>query len=159
VIIGKEKHMSAAQNTFISSTYWTDRIGPTAAIATIKKFVKNNVSEHLIEVGKRAQGIWTKYSQKHDVPLSEIAGIYPLSHFGFKHSDPLIIKTLFTKLMLDEGFLGTTEILPSFAHKKEHIDKYELAIDNVFGKLKGMLNNPEDYLKTPVCHSKFKRLN
>ena len=36
-IIGKESIMQKAQETFISSTYWTDRIGPVSAIATIKK--------------------------------------------------------------------------------------------------------------------------
>ena len=34
-VIGKANPMEAAQNSFISSTCWTERIGPTAAIATI----------------------------------------------------------------------------------------------------------------------------
>jgi len=36
-IIGKADIMQAAQSTFISSTNWTERIGPSAAIAMIKK--------------------------------------------------------------------------------------------------------------------------
>lgn len=159
VILGKSKHMSCAQDTFISSTYWTDRIGPSAAIASINKFIKNDVSSHLIEVGKTLQNIWQKYSLKHNLPLAHIGGIYPLSHFSFQHSNPLTLKTLFTQLMLEEGFLATTAVYPSFAHKKEHLEKYESAVDIVFFKLKEMYDNPEKHLKTPVCHSGFKRLN
>ena len=33
-IIGREQIMQSAQQTFISSTFWTERIGPTAAIKT-----------------------------------------------------------------------------------------------------------------------------
>lgn len=38
-IIGKKKFMDAAQDSFISSTFWTERIGFAAAIASIKKCV------------------------------------------------------------------------------------------------------------------------
>ena len=34
-IIGREQIMQSAQRTFISSTFWTERIGPTAAIKTL----------------------------------------------------------------------------------------------------------------------------
>jgi glutamate-1-semialdehyde 2,1-aminomutase len=35
-VVGKRSVMEAAQKTFISSTFWTERIGPTAALATLK---------------------------------------------------------------------------------------------------------------------------
>ena len=33
-ILGNQDVMSAAQSTFISSTFWTERIGPSAALKT-----------------------------------------------------------------------------------------------------------------------------
>jgi len=42
-VIGKGSVMSAAQESFISSTYWTEKIGPAAAIATIKKNEKKTI--------------------------------------------------------------------------------------------------------------------
>jgi len=54
-IIGKAKIMEAAQDSFISSTYWTDKIGPVAALATINKMQRLNVPEHLISIGKKIQ--------------------------------------------------------------------------------------------------------
>jgi glutamate-1-semialdehyde 2,1-aminomutase len=35
-IIGKKKIMKKAENTFISSTFWGERIGYTAALSSIK---------------------------------------------------------------------------------------------------------------------------
>ena len=35
-IVGKEDVMQAAQNSFISSTFWTERIGPSAALKTLE---------------------------------------------------------------------------------------------------------------------------
>lgn len=159
IILGKRDIMQAAQGTFISSTYWTDRIGPTAAIAAINKFVKEDVSSHLIKVGQRARAIWQSASDTYEVPISGIGGIYPLSHFAFDHKNPLAMKTLFTQLMLEEGFLATTALYASFAHKKEHLDKYEEAVNKTFKRMKDMQDEPEKFLKGGICHSGFKRLN
>ena len=55
-IIGKGKIMDMAQRSFISSTYWTERIGPAAALATINKLRKNDVPSHLIKIGNLIGG-------------------------------------------------------------------------------------------------------
>ena len=55
-VIGREAVMQAAQQTFISSTSWTDRIGPAAALATIYKFRREDVASHLIDVGTQISG-------------------------------------------------------------------------------------------------------
>lgn len=159
IIIGKRNIMQAAQSTFISSTYWTDRIGPTAALTAIKKFIREDVSKHLIKVGKRAREIWENASKNYGVPIKDAGGIYPLSHFAFDNKSPLVMKTLFTQLMLEEGFLATTGLYSSFAHKDEHLNLYEKAVNSVFEKLKNMQNEPEKFLRAEVCHSGFKRLN
>ncbi len=63
-IIGKPETMEVAQDSFISSTYWTERIGPVAALATIKKLKRENIPEHLINIGKEVQEGWKKLSKK-----------------------------------------------------------------------------------------------
>ena len=56
VVMGTEKVMQSAQTTFISSTNWTDRIGPAAALAT-----SGNTSDwgekHLINTGNKVKQI------------------------------------------------------------------------------------------------------
>jgi len=158
-IIGKKDVMEVAQDTFISSTYWTDRIGPTAALATLNKIKENNVTGHLIRVGKKVKDLWRTMASKHDIDI-EISGIDPLGHFDFKYEKPLVLKTLFTQLMLEKGFLASNGFYASYAHKDELIEKYSVAVDSTFDIISNaiMNGNPDKYLKGPVCHSGFKRL-
>ena len=158
-IIGTKKVMAMAQDTFISSTYWTDRVGPAAALATIRKFKEKKVHEHLIDVGKMVQDGWRNISLKHKVEI-DISGIYPLSHFSFKHKEPLVLKTLYTQLMLRKGFLATNAFYASYAHKREHVDGYLQATGDAFKTMAIAIESgkPATYLKGPVCHSGFKRL-
>lgn len=159
-VIGRKEVMKIAQDTFISSTYWTDRIGPAAALATIKKIISKNVSGHLIGIGKEVQDGWKKIALKYNIKI-DVSGIYPLSHFSFLHDKPLVLKTLFTQVMLEKGFLATTSFYASYAHTYAHIGKYLSAVADTFKFIRrtALINNdPEKYLKGPVCHAGFKRL-
>jgi glutamate-1-semialdehyde aminotransferase len=160
IVIGKRDVMNAAQESFISSTYWTERIGPVAAIATINKFKNQNVSEHLVATGKRVFEIWKSCAEKNDLQI-DIGGIYPLGHFAFSYNNPLLFKTLFTQIMLEKGFLANTAFYLSYAHKAEHIDKYEKAVKETFEIISESISrgDSEKMLKGPVCHGGFKRLN
>ena len=159
VVVGKKYVMESAQDSFISSTYWTERIGPTASIATIKKMKEKNVPDHLIKVGQKIQDGWKSSAAKHQLRI-KVAGIYPLGHFAFEYENPLVLKTLFTQLMLDRGFLATNGFYASYAHKDEHVKMYLEAADDAFLFISNAIEegNPEKYLKGPVCHSGFKRL-
>ena len=158
-IIGKRDVMEVAQDTFISSTYWTDRIGPTAALATIQKLEKNNVPHYLTSIGRKVKEGWALSAKNHDVPI-EISGIDPLGHFEFKYEHPLVLKTLFTQYMLESGFLASTAFYASYAHKDEYIEHYVKSTDDAFAFISQTIKEgkPEKYLKGPVCHSGFRRL-
>ena len=51
-ILGKKEIMENAQNTFISSTFWTERSGPSAAIKTLEIMKKIKSWERLTKTGK-----------------------------------------------------------------------------------------------------------
>ncbi|MCX5815837.1 MAG: aminotransferase class III-fold pyridoxal phosphate-dependent enzyme [Proteobacteria bacterium] len=159
-IIGKGEIMDAAQSTFISSTYWTERIGPTAAIATIKKHKKFDVGKHLVDVGKRIQNGWQTFAEKHHLEI-EIGGIPPLGHFTFKGHKTLSMKALFVQLMLDRSFLASNLFYAMYAHKTEHIEKYLLALDAVFSEIAEaqQSNNIETKMRGNPAISGFKRIN
>ena len=159
-IIGRKEIMQVAQETFISSTYWTERIGPVAALATIKKLKEKKIPQHLIKIGKEIQEGWKKSAKKHNLAIV-VSGMYPLGFFSFSYyNKPLVLKTLFTQLMLEKGFLATTAFYASYAHKKEQIKKYLEAVDEAFAFIFKAIKEgePEKYLKGPICHSGFKRL-
>ena len=159
-IIGKEEVMQSAQDTFISSTYWTEGIGPVAALATIEKYERCNVPEHLIRAGTEVQDGWKKVASDRAGFEIEVGGIPPLSHFSIKGDQGPLVQTLYTQLMLDRGFLAGKSFYASYAHKKEHIGQYLEATDEVFemiskGLDKGTLNG---MLKGPVAKPGFYRL-
>jgi glutamate-1-semialdehyde aminotransferase len=158
-IIGKRNIMEKSQDTFISSTYWTERVGPAAAIATIRKIMDNAVPQHLVRTGKRVQEGWRGLAVKNGIAI-EAGGVYPLSHFSFNYNNPLVLKTLFTQLMLEKGFLASTAFYASYAHKDVHVERYLNAVSGCFGAMAKMIKDgkPEKHLKGPVCHSGFKRL-
>lgn len=159
-IIGKKDIMNIAQDSFISSTYWTERIGPVAALATIKKLKDKKAPQYLQKIGKQIQIGWEKIAKKHKLKIT-ISGVYPLGHFEFNYTKPLVLKTLFTQKMLEEGFLATNAFYASFAHKIKHINSYLKAVDKTFAYIVKAIKagNPEKYLKGPICHNGFKRLN
>jgi glutamate-1-semialdehyde aminotransferase len=159
-VIGKKNFMDAAQDSFISSTYWTERIGPTAALSTIQKMEQLKIQDHLIKIGKQIQDGWNLLAQKTGLSI-HVGSIYPLSHFEFKHKQPLELKTLFTQEMLDRGFLATTSFYCSYAHTEEIVKKYLTAVEESFVIIKQSIDqgNTGELLRGPVCQSGFKRLN
>jgi len=158
-IIGKGDVMDAAQKTFISSTNWTERIGPVAALETIRKHKNENVGEHLINIGKKVQLAWKTIANKHNI-LIEINGIPPLSHFSFKYKKSLSVKALFIQLMLKKGFLASTLFYAMYAHKDKHVDHYADAMDGVFSELIEIIEmkQVEKYLEGKASVTGFKRL-
>lgn len=159
VVMGTEEVMQAAQSTFISSTYWTERIGPAAALATIRKHQRCHVPQHLVEVGERVQSGWRTAADRAGLSLS-ITGMPPLSHFSLDYENGQAIRTLFTQMMLERGFLASNAFYATYAHQDSHIDGYLAAAEETFGFLAEAIerDNVESYLKGPVAHSGFRRL-
>lgn len=160
-VIGKREVMEAAQDTFISSTFWTERIGLAAAVAAIDYYMKNKVDEYQERVGKLIQQKWSEMSSVAGIKI-EVSGIYPLSHFEFCYSNPLAYKTFFTQEMLKKGLLAATGVYVSLAHTDDILEKYFEACGKVFdqiGKLEKEYGGVESFLEGPVCHAGFERLN
>ena len=158
-IIGTGRVMQAAQTSFISSTYWTERIGPTAALATIRKFREHNVAPHLIEAGNRIQTGWKLAAARAGLDV-HVSGLPPLSHLAFNYENGQAIATLFTQLMLERGFLASKAFYASYAHQDEHIESYLDAASDVFALLAEhvRLRTIEKELGGPVAHAGFHRL-
>ena len=159
VILGKLNVMEAAQDTFISSTHWTEDIGFTAGLSTIKYYIKNGVADHLREVGNYFQDGLKELAEKHNIKLL-VDGLPSLTTFTFNYENGQEIKTLYIQLMLERRILAKNALYLSYAHKKYDIDYYLKNIDEVFGLLNKYINNDlvNKMLKGPVAHSGFKRL-
>jgi glutamate-1-semialdehyde aminotransferase len=156
-IVGTGDVMEAAQDSFISSTFWTERIGPIAALATIRKHRELNVPEHLVKVGKLVQQSWRDAALKYGLAVS-VTGIPPLSHFSFDYPNGLAMRTLFTQIMLERGFLATGAFYAAYAHQESDVARYASVVDEAFGVIANT-SEVEKLLKGPVAHAGFYRLS
>ena len=138
-VVGKKTVMQAAQSTFISSTSWTERIGPAAAIATIRKHEKLKVHEHLIALGEIVQKGWLEAADRHGLPI-HVAGIEPMSHFVFDSKDKQLMKAYFIQLMLEKGILASTLFYAMFAHTVEDVETYNAAVDQAFAEIRAVVD-------------------
>jgi glutamate-1-semialdehyde 2,1-aminomutase len=134
-VIGVPAFMDAAKYSFISSTYWTERVGPAAALAVLDEMSRTNVPEYIAGIGQAVKDTWRKMAEKHKVQVNIDDGFPCLSQFAFAHKQSQELKTLFTQFMIEEGFLAGTGFYPTMAHNAEILSKYGLALDRVFSKL------------------------
>ena len=159
-ILGKKNIMDFSQDTFISSTFWTESSGFAASIKTIEIFSKKNVSKHLIRMGNYISKKWKKIAKKHNISIS-INEFKPLITFNFKEiKESELASTIFTQEMLKEGYLATNSIYLSYCHNKKNIDRYLISFEKVISKIsiyskKKQLNLILDH---KIRSSGFKRL-
>ena len=160
-IVGKGVVMSAAQSTFISSTYYTERVGFAASLKNIEVYQRERVWEKQILLGKKVKSGWRRLADKHGVSI-EIGGIDPLAHFSFQTDDFLAYKTYITQEMLKKGYLASNAFYSCCAHTEEIVEAYLDALDGVFKRISEIMEKKEkisDFLDGPVCQSGFQRLN
>jgi glutamate-1-semialdehyde 2,1-aminomutase len=158
-ILGRRAVMEAAQDTFVSSTYWTESIGPVAALATLAKHRGADVPRHLIEVGERLRAGWARAAGEAGLDV-RFDGIPPLAGFSIQHPRALALTTLFTQEMLRRGFLASTHVYAMLAHDEQAVDRYLGAVDEVFRIVAAAREAaPASYLDGPIKHPGFQRLN
>lgn len=159
-VIGRRAVMEAAQTTFISSTFWTERIGPSAALKTLEVMERERSWERITAIGRDVGERWLDLAAKHSLPL-ELNGLPALIGFGFRLPNMLKYKTLITQEMLKKGILASTLFYACTEHTPDLVDRYFEELDPIFGLIAECeAGRPiDDLLDGPVCHGGFKRLN
>ena len=158
--IGKREVMEAAQTTFISSTFWTERIGPTAALKTLEVMGRVKSWETITSVGLNIRQSWQQLADKHGLKVDHW-GLPSLTGFTFQSPNALAYKTLITQEMLAKGYLAATSVYVCTEHNPEIITNYFEALEPIFALIKECEDGRDvmSLLKGPVCHGGFKRLN
>ncbi len=158
--IGRREVMEAAQSTFISSTFWTERIGPTAALKTLEVMERMRSWELITKIGLGVTNRWKDLAKKHGLSITT-SGLPALTGFSFSSPNTQAYKTLLTQEMLLKGYLASTSIYVCTDHNEAIVDRYFDALDGVFQLIQECENGRgvETLLKGPVCHNGFRRLN
>lgn len=159
-IIGREWALESAQRSFVSSTYWTEGIGPAAALETLTRLHAMDVATHIAKIGELTRNGWRTAAEKHRLAVT-IGGTPALCNFAFVHeTQSRALMTLFTQSMLDRGFLANGLFYPTYAHKPDTVGCYLRSVGEVFALLRRCLDGDEVMaaLRGPVAHSGFARL-
>ena len=160
-VVGKRSIMEAAQTSFISSTFWTERIGPAAALATLKVMEREESWKKITETGMKMQNGWQKLAKVNNLNII-VSGIAAMTSYSFNSANSLSYKTLITQEMLKKGFLASTNFYACTEHTDEHLDLYFNALSDIYEtiyKCESEKININTLLEGPISHSGFKRLN
>ena len=160
-VVARKKFLRAAEDTFVSSTFWSERIGPAAALKTLDVMEKNKTWVKITSLGNILISIWKKLATKHNLKII-ISGIPSLAKFSITSNNQQAYKTYITQQMLEKGFLAANGVYLSISHNKDIFKKYEIVLDKIFYEIslceRGKISISE-ILKYPVSHLPFERLN
>lgn len=158
--IGKREVMEAAQTTFISSTFWTERIGPTAALKTLEVMGRIRSWETITQTGLTIRQGWQKLADKHGLNITHW-GLAALTGFTIQSDNALAYKTLITQEMLVKGYLAGNSVYVCIDHTPDVLAGFFDALDPIFALIKQCEEGRDvtSLLNGPVCHGGFKRLN
>ncbi len=158
--IGRREVMEAAQSTFISSTFWTERIGPTAALKTLEVMERDRSWEKITEIGKDISARWKQLGEKHGLVV-DVGGLPAITNFGIKSPNWLKYKTLITQEMWKQGVLAGNLIFVCQEHSPDTLEEYFGKLDPLFKLIRECEDGRsiDSLLDGSVCHGGFKRLN
>jgi len=158
--IGRREVMEAAQSTFISSTFWTERIGPAAALATLDVMEREKSWDTITATGLDIRARWQAMADSHGLPIDHW-GLPSLTGFTIKSENSLAYKTLISQEMLKKGYLAANSVYVSIEHTQSVLDGYFENLDPIFETIKECEEGRDvmTLLNGPVAHAGFARLN
>ncbi|WP_415890199.1 aminotransferase class III-fold pyridoxal phosphate-dependent enzyme [Neptuniibacter sp. SY11_33] len=160
-VIGTRDVMDAAQSTFISSTFWTERIGPSAALATLEVMEQEQSWLQITDYGCKVRDAWKHLAERYKLDI-ECFGLPALGGFSLKGEQAVVLKTLISQELLKQGILASNALYPSIAHTEDHLLSYLKHLEAVFSTFSSCIKQGDDpmgLLDGALCHSTFKRLN
>tara|TARA_B000000475_G_C16003325_1_gene449796 strand:+ start:1796 stop:3103 length:1308 start_codon:yes stop_codon:yes gene_type:complete len=158
-VLGRKKIMNEANKSFVSSTFWSEKIGFVAGLSTLQEMEKTKSWKKIIELGKYINKEWLKLKIKYNLDF-QIKGIESMTSFVFKNNH-LKYKTFITQEMLKKNILATNMIFLTTQHNKKQINRYLAVLNLIFKKINFIEKNNlniDSFLESPVCHNTFKRL-
>ena len=160
-VVGKKSVMDYAQKTFISSTFWTERIGPSAALKTLEVMERKKSWEVITNLGIKFRKEVQILAKKYNLSIT-FSAIPAVTSYKFNTKNALEYKTLISQEMLKKNILASTHFYACTEHTDSHFNLYFEALDEIFeliSKCELDQLNIMDLLESPICHSGFKRLN
>ena len=160
-VIGKKEIMEHANESFISSTFWTERIGPTAGLKTIEVMKNIKSWQTINKVGNKIKKRWKQLFKHYNLKVN-INGIPSLLNFVFESKKHQAYKTLISQEMLKKNFLATNTIYPCTKHSDSIIESYLDNLKKILKIISYCENDGQDinkYLDSDISKKDFYRYN
>ncbi|HRJ47055.1 MAG TPA: aminotransferase class III-fold pyridoxal phosphate-dependent enzyme, partial [Opitutaceae bacterium] len=135
-VVGRDEIMRAADASFISSSYWTDAVGPAAALAVLDQAERLDLATVIWAKGEAFQATWRVLAARHPAARVVIGGIPAVPTLQFD-CGPLAgaAKTYYVRGMAARGFLAATYHYLMHAHGEAEIASFFAAADTVLADL------------------------
>lgn len=159
-VIGRAVAMEAARAAFISSTFWTERIGPTAALAAIRTMKDEDAPRRVHEIGLDVQQRWRQIADAADMQLQIGSAVPAIATFAAPEADTDLLRTFVAQEMLKHSMLATTAFYASIAHTSDVLDRYQDELASVLSNAEQLMRGPglRSGLKVPAAEARFGRL-
>jgi glutamate-1-semialdehyde aminotransferase len=158
-VIGRKEMMKAAESTFISSTFWTERIGYVAAVNTLKEMQRIKSWKILIKNGKHIIIGLKNLAKKYNLNL-KVEGIESIINFNFLSKHNIYYKTYIAQEMLKKGYLASNIMYVTIYHTEFIVNRYLKKLEPIFKKIESFERNKDvrKKLNGPACETGFGRL-
>ena len=159
-VIGKKKIMKSAENSFISSTFWSERLGYAAALETIKQMEKLKSWKLISNMGEYFRREIKKIALKNNIEI-KLSGLKAIPSFSIIGDKKNIYKTYITQEMLKKGFLINNSVYLCISHNKKILKNFFKNLDTIFKNIRKAQKEKKTYnlLNGKVSSNGFKRLN
>ncbi len=119
-VLGKNKIFNHCKDTFISSTFWTERSGFVAGLATLKEMKRINSWNIICDISLNL-----KNKLKNLMPYNKgeviNEGIIPFINIKFKNKN---LKNKYIEKMVDKKILTSDKIYISTSHSKKYVNYF-----------------------------------
>lgn len=133
-LLGKEKVMKFANESFISSTFWSDRIGFVAGLKTLEVMESKKSWETITRSGEIMQETWREVFSQYNLDF-KVSGIPALSTFLIKGGFGNSIKTFITQEFLKLGILASNLFYPCTVHSNANLMDYKAHLRKILAKI------------------------
>ncbi len=142
-IIGKKEIMESISKTFISSTFWTERIGSIAGLETLKLMENMKSWEIISKNGIKIKKNWMKLANYHSLKIN-IQGLESLPNFYFESNNHNLYKTYISQEMLKKKILASNVVYSCIDHNDKTLEPYYNILNDIFKKIKKCENGEEN---------------
>ena len=161
-VVGRRAVMEPAANMFISSTYWSDTIGLTAALVTLREVRRRDVVPRIHEIGRRLKQAISSALDESGLPGSCAgADVHPGVRFEIDDASTLgKVNTLYVQEMCRRGCLGYPSFYLNAAQSDADIQATVEAARETFGIIRAARDEGklDERIECELTQDSFRRL-